>query len=69
VSRRTDVIARPKVNVRYIWAYIGWMAQTQEFIAGTEVDLRGPRPPAAHSAAIDYLGDVAGSEGRRAKAW
>src|ERR1700748_1610349 len=51
----TDVIRAAKVNVRYHLAYIGWLAQTRNFLAGdklTYADLAA----AAHLSAIDYLG-------------
>jgi glutathione S-transferase len=64
----TDVIRAAKVNVRYHLAYIGWLAQTRNFLAGdrlTYADLAA----AAHLSAIDYLGDVPWSEDDAAKAW
>ena len=64
----TDVIRAAKVNVRYHLAYIGWLAQTRNFLAGdrlTYADLAA----AAHLSAIDYLGDVPWSEDEAAKAW
>jgi glutathione S-transferase len=64
----TEVIRAAKVNVRYHLAYIGWLAQTRNFLAGdrlTYADLAA----AAHLSAIDYLGDVPWSEDDAAKAW
>ncbi|MBR1123461.1 glutathione S-transferase family protein [Bradyrhizobium lablabi] len=63
-----DVIRAAKANVRYHLAYIGWLAQTRNFLAGdrpTYADLAA----AAHLSAIDYLGDVPWSEDEAAKAW
>jgi glutathione S-transferase len=63
-----DVLRAAKVNVRYHLAYIGWLAQTRNFLAGdrlTYADLAA----AAHLSAIDYLGDVPWSEDDAAKAW
>jgi glutathione S-transferase len=63
-----EVIRAAKVNVRYHLAYIGWLAQTRNFLAGdklTYADLAA----AAHLSAIDYLGDVPWSEDEAAKAW
>ncbi len=57
-----------KANVRYHLAYIGWLAQTRNFLAGdqlTYADLAA----AAHLSAIDYLGDVPWIEDEAAKAW
>ena len=64
----TDVIRAAKTNVRYHLAYIGWLAQRRNFLAGerlTYADLAA----AAHLSAIDYLGDVPWSEDDAAKAW
>lgn len=63
-----EVIRAAKVNVRNHLAYIGWLAQTRNFLAGdrlTYADLAA----AAHLSAIDYLGDVPWSEDEAAKAW
>jgi glutathione S-transferase len=63
-----DVIRAAKANVRYHLAYIGWLAQTRNFLAGdrlTYADLAA----AAHLSAIDYLGDVPWIEDAAAKAW
>jgi len=63
-----DVIRAAKANVRYHLAYIGWLAQTRNFLAGdrlTYADLAA----AAHLSAIDYLGDVPWVEDDAAKAW
>jgi glutathione S-transferase len=49
-------------------AYIGWLAQRRNYLAGdrlTYADLAA----AAHISAIDYLGDVPWSEDDAAKAW
>jgi len=63
-----DVMRAAKANARYHLAYIGWLAQTRNFLAGdrpTYADLAA----AAHLSAIDYLGDVPWSEDDAAKAW
>ena len=63
-----DVIRAAKANVRYHLAYIGWLAQRRNFLAGdrlTYADLAA----AAHLSAIDYLGDVPWIEDDAAKAW
>ncbi len=64
----TDVIRAAKTNVRYHLAYIGWLAQRRNYLAGerlTYADLAA----AAHLSAIDYLGDVPWIENDAAKAW
>ena len=63
-----EVIRAAKTNVRYHLAYIGWLAQTRNYLAGdrpTYADLAA----AAHLSAIDYLGDVPWNEDDAAKAW
>jgi glutathione S-transferase len=63
-----EVIRAAKANVRYHLAYIGWLAQTRNYLAGdqlTYADLAA----AAHLSAIDYLGDVPWIEDDAAKAW
>ena len=63
-----DVMRAAKTNVRYHLAYIGWLAQKRNYLAGdrlTYADLAA----AAHLSAIDYLGDVPWIEDEAAKAW
>jgi glutathione S-transferase len=64
----SDVMRAARANVRYHLAYIGWLAQRRNFLAGerlTYADLAA----AAHLSAIDYLGDVPWIENDAAKAW
>jgi len=63
-----DVIRAAKVNVRYHLAYIGWLAQTRNFLAGDQLSY-ADLAAAAHLSAIDYLGDVPWIEDEAAKAW
>ena len=63
-----DVIRAATTNVRQHLKYVGWLAQTRNFLAGdrlTYADLVA----AAHLSAIDYLGDVPWIEDDAAKAW
>jgi glutathione S-transferase len=63
-----DVIRAARTNVRYHLAYIGWLAQRRNYLAGerlTYADLAA----AANLSAIDYLGDVPWIENDAAKAW
>jgi glutathione S-transferase len=63
-----DVIRAAKTNVRYHLAYVGWLAQRRNFLAGdhlTYADLAA----AAHISVIDYLGDVPWIEDDAAKVW
>jgi len=63
-----DVIRAAKANVRYHLAYIGWLAQRRNFLAGDELSY-ADLAAAAHLSAIDYLGDVPWIEDDAAKAW
>jgi glutathione S-transferase len=63
-----DVIRAAKANVRYHLAYIGWLAQTRNFLAGDQLSF-ADLAAAAHLSAIDYLGDVPWTEDDAAKAW
>jgi glutathione S-transferase len=64
----TDAIRAARHNIRYHLAYIGWLVQTRNFIAGdrlTYADLAA----AAHLSVADYLGDVPWTEDEAAKSW
>jgi len=64
----TDVIRAAKTNVRYHLAYIGWLAQRRNYLAGERLSY-ADLAAAAHLSAIDYLGDVPWIEDDAAKAW
>jgi glutathione S-transferase len=63
-----DVIRAAKANVRYHLAYIGWLAQRRNYLAGDRLSY-ADLAAAAHLSAIDYLGDVPWIEDDAAKAW
>jgi glutathione S-transferase len=63
-----EVIRAAKANVRYHLAYIGWLAQRRNFLAGDRLSY-ADLAAAAHLSAIDYLGDVPWVEDNAAKAW
>jgi len=64
----TEAIRAARVNIRYHMAYIGWLVQTRDWLAGerlTYADLAA----AAHLSSVDYLGDVPWNESEAAKTW
>ena len=67
-SPATDVIRAAKSNVRYHLAYIGWLVQRRNYLAGDQLTY-ADFAAAAHLSAIDYLGDVPWNEDEAAKAW
>ena len=67
-SPATDVIRAAKSNVRYHLAYIGWLVQRRNYLAGDQLTY-ADFAAAAHLSAIDYLGDVPWIEDDAAKAW
>jgi glutathione S-transferase len=67
-SPLTESIRAAQANIRYHLAYVGWLLETRNFLAGdrlTYADLAA----AAHLSAIDYLGDVPWSDYEAAKGW
>jgi glutathione S-transferase len=63
-----EVIRAARNNVRYHLAYIGWLAHTRDWLAGTRLSY-ADMAAAAHVSAADYLGDVPWKEDEGAKAW
>lgn len=67
-SPDTEAIRAALVNIRYHLAYIGWLAQTRDWLAGERLSY-ADLAAAAHLSLIDYLGDVPWSENEAAKSW
>ena len=67
-SPAADVMRAAKTNVRYHLAYIGWLAQRRNYLAGERLSY-ADLAAAAHVSAIDYLGDVPWIEDDAAKTW
>jgi len=64
----TDVIRAARSNIRYHLAYIGWLLQTRDWLAGERLSY-ADLAAAAHLSVVDYLGDVPWSENDTAKNW
>ena len=67
-SPDTDAIRAAKNNIRYHLAYIGWLVQTRDWLAGERMSY-ADLAAAAHLSSIDYLGDVPWSDDEAAKNW
>jgi len=63
-----EAIRAALANIRYHLAYIGWLVQTRDWLAGDRLSY-ADLAAAAHLSSIDYLGDVPWSENEAAKNW
>ncbi|HEY7385418.1 MAG TPA: glutathione S-transferase family protein [Beijerinckiaceae bacterium] len=64
----TGTIRAARTNMRYHLAYMGYLLERRDWLAGdqlTYADLAA----AAHLSSVDYLGDVPWNENEAAKAW
>jgi len=64
----TEAMRAARSNIRYHLAYIGWLVQTRDWLAGDRLTL-ADLAAAAHLSAVDYLGDVPWTENEAAKNW
>jgi glutathione S-transferase len=64
----TETLRAAKSNIRYHLAYIGWLARTRDWLAGTHLTY-ADLSAAAHLSAADYLGDVPWDEDEMARSW
>jgi glutathione S-transferase len=64
----TEAMRAARSNIRYHLAYIGWLVQTRDWLAGERLSL-ADLAAAAHLSAVDYLGDVPWNENEAAKNW
>jgi glutathione S-transferase len=64
----TEAMRAARSNIRYHLAYIGWLVQTRNWLAGDRLSL-ADLAAAAHLSAADYLGDVPWNENEAAKNW
>jgi len=64
----TEAIRAALTNIRYHLAYIGWLVQTRDWLAGERLSY-ADLAAAAHLSSVDYLGDVPWNENEAAKNW
>jgi glutathione S-transferase len=64
----TESMRAARQNIRYHLAYIGWLVQTRDWLAGDRLSL-ADLAAAAHIAVADYLGDVPWNDDEAAKNW
>jgi glutathione S-transferase len=64
----TEAMRAARHNIRYHLAYIGWLVQTRDWLAGDRLSL-ADLAAAAHLYAADYLGDVPWNADEAAKNW
>jgi len=64
----TGLLRAARHNIRYHLAYIGWLVQTRDWLAGDRLSL-ADLAAAAHISVADYLGDVPWNDDEAAKNW
>jgi glutathione S-transferase len=64
----TEAMRAARMNIRYHLAYIGWLVQTRDWLAGDRLSL-ADLAAAAHISVADYLGDVPWNDDEAAKNW
>jgi len=64
----TDALRAARHNIRYHLAYLGWLVQTRDWLAGDRLSL-ADLAAAAHLSAVDYLGEVPWNADEAAKNW
>jgi glutathione S-transferase len=64
----SDVLRAARHNIRYHLAYVGWLTQTRDWLAGERMSY-ADLAAAAHMSSADYLGEVPWTENEAAKNW
>ena len=64
----TDAMRAARNNIRYHLAYIGWLTQTRDWLAGDALSY-ADLAAAGHLSSADYLGEVPWTENEAAKNW
>lgn len=64
----SETLRAARHNIRYHLAYIGWLTQTRDWLAGDRLSY-ADLAAAAHLSSVDYLGEVPWIENDAAKHW
>jgi glutathione S-transferase len=64
----TDALRAARSNIRYHLAYIDWLTQTRDWLAGDALSY-ADLAAAGHLSSADYLGEVPWTENEAAKNW
>jgi glutathione S-transferase len=64
----TDALRAARQNIRYHFAYLGWLVRTRDWLAGERMSL-ADLAAAAHLSSCDYLGEVPWNEDEMVKNW
>jgi len=64
----TDAMRAARHNIRYHLAYIGWLVERRDWLAGEYLSY-ADLAAAGHLSAVDYLGEVPWNENEAAKNW
>jgi glutathione S-transferase len=64
----TEAMRAARHNIRYHLAYLGWLVQTRDWLAGERLSL-ADLAAAAHLSAVDYLGEVPWNTDEAARNW
>jgi len=64
----TEALRAARHNIRYHLAYIGWLVQTRDWLAGNRLTL-ADLAAAAHLSAVDYQGEVPWNADEATKNW
>ena len=64
----TDALRAARSNIRYHLAYIGWLVEARDWLAGDALSY-ADLAAAGHLSSADYLGEVPWNESEAAKNW
>jgi glutathione S-transferase len=64
----TNALRAARNNIRYHLAYVGWLVQSRDWLAGDRLSY-ADLAAAGHLSSVDYLGEVPWNESEAAKNW